>query len=302
MPRPLPRLFLAVMLLTLIAAFFASGLNAHAQDPQDPNPFPPVETGDYRGRVDSGGAGRFYLLHVPPGYDGTTPLPLVISYHGFTGDPISNALGTGWSDKADEEKFFVLYPAGQNPNDSSGQNLGWYTQPNAAAAGWLDDVRFTQDLILSLISGLNIDIYRIYLTGFSNGAGMVHRLACDLSGVVAAVGPVSGPYFLGDPCDLAAPMPIISIHGTNDQNAPFDGYFTLLQPVQAWIKDWAARDGCEVAPTITRLPQNITLQRWDECNGDSEVTMLLIEFGEHYWPSYATDLIWEFFEKHPLPQ
>ncbi|GIK67512.1 MAG: hydrolase [Chloroflexota bacterium] len=294
-----PLLGLALLAIVIAGLILpAQPQSASAQD--DGTTYPAIETGDYRGRIESGGAGRFYLLHVPPGYDGTEPLPLVLSYHGFTGDPVSNATGTGWSEKADQAKFFVVYPAGQNPQDPS--QLGWFTQPGAVEQGWLDDVRFTQDLILALISGLNIDVHRIYLTGFSNGAGMVHRLACDLSGVIAAAGPVSGPYFQGDPCDIAAPVPIFSIHGTYDRNAPFDGYYDVLEPVQEWIKEWAERDGCEAEPTVMRLPQNITQQHWAACEGNSEVVMWLVEYGQHSWPRYATDVLWTFFEAHPLPE
>lgn len=293
--------YIGLALLLVVAIGLIVPTRPHAASAQEGDPiFPPVETGDYRGRIESGGAGRFYLLHVPPGYDGTKPLPLVLSYHGFTGDPISNATGTGWSLKADKEQFFVVYPAGQNPQDPS--QLGWFTQPGAIEAGWLDDVRFTQDLILSLIGGLNIDVHRIYLTGFSNGAGMVHRLACDLSGVIAAAAPISGPYFQGDPCETAAPVPIFSMHGTFDRNAPFDGYYDVLEPVQEWIKEWAVRDGCEPTPTVTPLLLDITQQHWTACDGGSEVVMWLIERGQHTWPFYATDVIWSFFEAHPLPE
>ncbi|HEX2980281.1 MAG TPA: PHB depolymerase family esterase, partial [Anaerolineaceae bacterium] len=64
------------------------------------------------GSILSGGERRSYLVHVPPSYTPGTPVPLVISMHGFAGWPARQAESTHWNQLADEEGFIVVYPAG----------------------------------------------------------------------------------------------------------------------------------------------------------------------------------------------
>ena len=60
----------------------------------------------------SGGEKRTYLLHVPKGYKPGTPVPLVISIHGFAEWPAHQAQISRWNALADEHGFIVVYPSG----------------------------------------------------------------------------------------------------------------------------------------------------------------------------------------------
>ena len=55
---------------------------------------------------------RTYHLHVPPGYDGKEPLPLVVVIHGAFDTAKGMEKVTGFSELADRENFLVLYPNG----------------------------------------------------------------------------------------------------------------------------------------------------------------------------------------------
>ena len=67
---------------------------------------------------------RFYRIHIPPSYDGSEPVPLVLAFHGSTGmgkdfkpstilwfyrDTFFEDY-TDFNEKADEERFIVVYP------------------------------------------------------------------------------------------------------------------------------------------------------------------------------------------------
>lgn len=279
------------LVLVVLVGMVLTGVAA-AQDGR-----PQYEAGrDYLGRLPSGGVTRGYLLHIPTGYDPATPMPLVLSYHGFTADPVQNAGRTRLSTKADEAGFIVAYPAGQR------DPMGWFTQPGAVEQGWLDDVQFTRDLLTQLQRDLNIDPARIYLTGFSNGGGMIHRLACDLSDVVAAIAPVSGPHFAGDPCDISRAVPVFGIYGKIDPHAPYEGYYDLLLSIPEWVQEWATRDECDAEPVVTTPEENVTVQTWQNCGDGAEVILRTYELGGHTWPIGAEDMIWDFFVAHPLPE
>ena len=61
-----------------------------------------------------------YLLHVPASYDPATPVPLVVSIHGFAEWPAHLRDITRWNGLADQRGFIVVYPAG-----TGSRGAGW---------------------------------------------------------------------------------------------------------------------------------------------------------------------------------
>jgi polyhydroxybutyrate depolymerase len=296
------RRLLFLLMMTIMLLGLSAGSTALAQDGGTPTPdeevgdgeYEDLQPGDYGGLISTQGGARRYLLHVPTGYDTATPHPLVISFHGFTSNPLEHAERSNLSVKADEEGFIVAYPEGQR------EPAGWFTQTEPIENGWLDDVQFTRDLVASLQERLNVDPARIYVTGFSNGGGMVHRIACDMADVFAAGAPVAGPTLLGDPCDPGRPFPMFAIHGRLDGNAPYEGYYTLIQAIPDWAAEWAARNGCDAEPAVETIGDEITIEEWENCDEGAQVILRTYENNGHVYPDEAPDLIWEFFEAHTL--
>jgi polyhydroxybutyrate depolymerase len=60
--------------------------------------------------LEFGGRTRKYFVHPPKGYDGKTPLPLVLVLHGAVQGAINVERMSGMSAKADKENFLVAYP------------------------------------------------------------------------------------------------------------------------------------------------------------------------------------------------
>ncbi|MFM7207157.1 MAG: alpha/beta hydrolase family esterase, partial [Planctomycetaceae bacterium] len=71
-----------------------------------------VHAGDLRRSLEVDGRRRSYLVHVPPGNDRATPLPLVLAFHGGGANAATMVLFSGLNDKADEAGFLVVYPEG----------------------------------------------------------------------------------------------------------------------------------------------------------------------------------------------
>ena len=46
-------------------------------------PSPALQPGDSMQTVQVGGMSRSYVLHVPPIYDGSKPVPLIVDFHGM---------------------------------------------------------------------------------------------------------------------------------------------------------------------------------------------------------------------------
>ena len=78
---------------------------------------------------------------------------------------------TGYDALAEEKGFVVAYPDSQN----GGWHIGCCTAERRSA----DDLEFIDAMIEHLISTANVDPRRVYVTGFSVGAYMAYRMACE---------------------------------------------------------------------------------------------------------------------------
>ncbi len=188
----------------------------------------------------------------------------------------------------------------------------WFTAAGTPESE--QDVAFARALVDDVASRVTIDPDRVYATGFSNGGGMANRLACDAADVFAAIGAVAGAYVDFAECAPSRPVPIIAFHGTLDLVVPYEG-FLLVPDVRVWAEAWSARNGCTSEPDIGRIAADVTLHRWSDCREGADVLLYTIEGGGHGWPGTssptrrenstdsvdATELIWDFFEVHPLP-
>lgn len=269
------------------------------------------------GKIESSGQTRTYLLYVPESYRPDSPIPLVISLHGYAEWPAHEMQLSGWNKLADEFGFIVVYPSG------TGFPKHWHDTGRAEPGEeTLTDVRFISDLIDKLEQEYNIDPKRVYANGLSNGGGMSVLLACDLSDRIAAIGSVSGAYLIPEQeCRPSRPFPLIAFHGTADPIVPYHGgpseVFELPFPdVPGWIGHWAADNGCSNIPQVLPPSGSVDGIVYGNCEQDASVIFYTINGGGHAWPGSAplpewlvgkttqdldaTRVMWGFFERHPL--
>src|SRR3546814_16806959 len=79
----------------------------------------------------------------------------------------------------------------------------------------IDDVGFVRAVIADVKHRYKIDATRIYGPGFSNGAMLLHRIACDAPDTFAAIAPVSGGPMVS-PCNERRPIPALLTPGRVD--------------------------------------------------------------------------------------
>ncbi len=272
----------------------------------------------YNGQLEVMGQTRYYILHAPENLDPSTPVPLVVTFHGFAEWPMHVMRTSRWNDLADKYGFIVVYPSG------SGMPKRWRT--GVSGTSYDDatpDIRFVTDLIADLQARYNIDSRRIYLNGFSNGGGISHMLAFQMADRIAAFGSVSGALIYPTQGQaLARPVPFIAFHGTADHIVPFYGGSTnhfrfSFPPVTNWVRNWADLNGCDPTPKAIFNSPHVTGQQYDGSGPDEEVVFYTIVGGGHAWPGGvplprwiagrttqeidATELMWQFFSRHPLP-
>jgi polyhydroxybutyrate depolymerase len=285
----------------------------------------PLKPGDHTRQIQVNGLKRSYLVHIPPKYDSTKPSPVVLAFHGGGANANQMMAYCGLNQKSDEAGFIVVYPNGTGRLSKiltfNGGNCCGYAMSNN-----IDDVNFTRQLLDDLAKSANVDPKRIYATGMSNGGIMSYRLASELSDRIAAIAPVGGPMGT-ETCQPTRPVSVIHFHGTDDENAPFKGgkgrgpsgtnFFSVEHSIQAWVK----ANGCDKVPVVTQFPDtakdgtSVSRKTYGSGKEGAEVVLIEITGGGHTWPGQeprlkalgkstkdisANDLMWEFFEKHPL--
>jgi polyhydroxybutyrate depolymerase len=256
--------------------------------------------GAYTGEVVSGGRLRRFRLHVPESLQ--APAPLVLVFHGFTRTPEDVEELSGMTPIAEREGFVVAYPA------ALGFLPAW--EVDEATRGGAD-VQFVRDLVAAVSAAIDVDPDRVFATGMSNGGGMAGRLGCDAPDLVAAVAPVAAAHTV-DGCDPDRPVPVVAFHGTADLIVPYRGFDVLgVPPIERWAAEWAERNGCEQDPLVERITSDVERRTWVDC--DADVVLHTVYGGGHGWPGSeraarqgdsatsidASDLIWEFFVRHP---
>ena len=155
------------------------------------------------------GTVRRYLLSRPdvPDLRANFRFPVVIFLHGTGGTAEWADTETDWSALARRERFVLVVPEGVPPNPTKAPKF--LTNPSRWNDGSTElgqalhtdaaDVDFLTAVIQDLIQRGLGDPRRVYLTGFSNGAGMTFRFAAERAELVTAIAPVAGYCWVRDP-------------------------------------------------------------------------------------------------------
>lgn len=252
---------------------------------------------------------RTYLLHVPPGYDGTTRTPVVILFHGLGGNAAAVAESTRMAKLSDQEGFILVSPQGR------GRISQWDFR--SVSTRQHSDIGFVDRLVDTIKRDACVETQRIYAAGFSNGSALTLALACKGATDFAAYGAVAAPYSDAS-CDKARPASIIYFHGTADKVVHFGGGGTAIGPLPSVIpalQSWATHDACPPRGSTTTVSTHVRHFAWTSCQGGTGVEVYEVLRGGHAWPGQTTgspgrvqgvqtkevdasELMWRFFAAH----
>ncbi|MBA4543283.1 MULTISPECIES: PHB depolymerase family esterase [Thermoactinomyces] len=133
--------------------------------------------------------GRVYKLYIPSGYDGTTPLPLVVMLHGCTQSPDDFAAGTEMNAYAEQNRFFVVYPE-QPVSANLSKCWNWFDSSNQSRGR--GEPASIVGVVNKIKSNYPVDSRRVYVAGLSAGGAMSVILGAAYPDVFAAIGVGSG--------------------------------------------------------------------------------------------------------------
>jgi polyhydroxybutyrate depolymerase len=241
-----------------------------------------------------GGANRDYVLHIPPGYDGTKRVPLVFDVHGYTSFATEQLMRSKWDKLSDKEGFVLIDPDGVGKSWNAGNCCG----------STADDVGFFREMVKKAAAELCIDTKRVYMSGHSNGGSMAYRLACEAADVFAAVNPVCGWMGLTS-CKPSRPIAILEIRALEDSTVAYNGG-GIAGSAASELKKWLDFNMCMDTPVQSSA--NGVCTTHTACAAGTQV-MECHPHGEHnfFYSSNNTDHLlvpdtaWPFFKQFSLP-
>lgn len=247
---------------------------------------------------------RSVLVNIP---DTTGPRPTVMMLHGFGSSAAKMRDVTNFARVGEDEGFVAVFPNGVGA--ALGINRSWNAGeccPPASKRS-ITDREYLDKVIETLEDRVCADPERTYAAGFSNGAMMTMRMACEsdkIDGIVAAAGAL-----LVDECDTS-PIPVMFAHGLKDDIVVFEGETEETSPVAYGSSDEALavfleKNNCDPEPTITEVGSAVC----EDYTCDVPVRRCTLADWDHRWPGGVhtpkagfnlTRQAWSFFDGEPL--
>ena len=233
---------------------------------------------------------RQYYLYEPDLLEENAPLVFVM--HGYGGSANGIISYSGMNAIADEYGFAVCYPNGTI--DQSG-NRFWNVGYNMHQNETVDDVDFLSSLAQLLQEEYNLSSQNTFASGMSNGGDISYMLACQAPDIFSAIAPVAGCMmtWIYESCNPSLPVPVLEIHGTNDnvvwwEGDPNDiGGWGPYIGTEEGIYFWVETNECESSEDISGPNTSTINHRYFDCIDNTEVWLYEVVGGGHDWPSYS---------------
>ena len=313
------------------AALLSLGVLIGMADAADAGHAPPSQSDCAAGALAAGATAIFavpdwpdrdYDLSLPASFHCGTPVPVLIVLHGGGGNkdnmrrlvcPVGDRASPGCLDRvAHAAGMVVVFPNGSDAPaarllsrgglrtwNAGGGRDGAVCVSGMACRRGVDDVAYIRALLADVGSRVAVDPKRVFATGFSNGAALAHRLACEAADLFAAVAPVSGENQAAlASCTPSRPIAVLVIHGTLDRCWPYTGgaggciATGRYVSVEETLVGWAARNGCRAEATRTTLPSRpgiadgtqVVRHDYAGCAAGGALQHLEVVGNGHFWP------------------
>ena len=232
----------------------------------------PARLRECRGPLTADGREDTWYEYVPESYDGTEPVPLVVSLHGGMMTGWGQAIYTSWTLAAEANGFLVAFPdasedriwqvqwgswdfRGEQPNPIP---PGARACPENAAEG--RDVQLVLGMVEHMKKTYNVDPGRIFLQGMSMGNLMTSLVARNCSTLFAGAAGSGCSTFLDR---LFTPEGRLKGSGClpvwqsrPEKNDIPEGKENSLHANRYNRWYWRKRNGCEALPEISVIGEN----------------------------------------------
>ncbi|WP_193170950.1 alpha/beta hydrolase family esterase [Nisaea nitritireducens] len=215
----------------------------------------------------------YYLSSPPADWDGFSPLPLVVYFHGWNSSPEATfrnkAMVRGVNRRG------ALFVAPYAPHGY------WRQIGEGRAENGRDELAYTERVMADIRRRWPIDGTRTMASGFSRGASMVWNVACYAKGMFRAYVPIAGGFWNSNPevCP-GGPVNLRHIHGTADRVVAYDAIGTYnSMPVTAGIDGVVSLNRCAQTPSGEEIGKRYKCRVWSGCASGREVQLCLHDGG-----------------------
>jgi polyhydroxybutyrate depolymerase len=172
-----------------------------------------------------------------------------------------------------------------------------------AAAKNINDLAFLKAVVAQVDPG---HARAIDVVGYSNGARLAYRAACDAPGLFDEYAMVKGEPTAG--CDVRTPASILELASVNDPEVPYkpgDHGSVESLPVTTLVGELRTATHCPTNSTVSNSGE-MTLTTWSGCADGTRIALAAWSGGVHSFPRppgsvpAAAQVIWSFFTKTPL--
>ncbi len=196
---------------------------------------------------------RSYHVLEPDGWDGQSPLPVLLHFHGWSrqGTIVLNHERIAGATKL--RGVLLVAPNGL------GKSWNFWSADT-------DDVGFADRVLQDVARRYPVDPDRIYVSGYSFGGAMAWRFACQSGNDIAALLAVAGSIRQTEDCP-EAPRQVRHVHGLDDTvtDFPFGPGGDTTHPVALWREKYncntaTPRGDWSVKPFLT-----LSRVEWTDC-------------------------------------
>jgi polyhydroxybutyrate depolymerase len=166
----------------------------------------------------------------------------------------------------------------------------------------VDDLAFLQALVPRVNPG---GAREVYVIGYSNGARLAYRVACDDPGLFDGYAMVKGAPTPG--CVMREPVTILQLASMDDPEIPYRPGAKGVEPLAmtTLVTDLHTAGKCSAKNTVTHSG-SMTLTTWPACGDGTRLGFAVWKDGVHSFPRppgsvpAASQVIWSFFMKTPI--
>lgn len=278
--------------------------------PPPPEPPPPATAPDDATLL----AQRPVTVQLPLGYDASTPYPLVVALHGYGNEPAEMNQRFHYGSLGRSMDGGYLYVAPPALKDRLGYT-SWHPAAKHAAP-W--DVEYLLAVVKDVSAHYAVDPKRITFIGFSQGAHMAHRMACDGSELVSGIISIAGQVTkISTGCAPPHPVSVLQVHGTADEAIGYYGDINVpgdpsIPSAHETVGVWAYNDHCTGALVKTGVTMDLDqsqpgdetfVEAYEGCPPGVAVELWTMQGSTHGPPATAdfAALTYAFLRAHPRP-
>lgn len=197
--------------------------------------------------------GRSYHTRVPDGWDGVSPLPVMLYFHGWKRQGTQPVRSERVGDATRRRGVLLVAP--------NGANRTWNFWSSETP-----DVSFAKAVLEDVARHYPVDRDQIFVSGYSFGSAMAWRYACDRGNELAALIAVAGSLRQIVRCPQA-PRQVRHVHGLKDtvMDFPMGPGGDTTHPVAHWRQIYACGDAERSGAWHATQDLNFERISWENC-------------------------------------